>query len=78
MLELKAKSEGVKNQGVAIANARAKAEAEEIKFRAALKNAELRAKARKIEKEAALDSNVKRQTTLLEHEKKMNDLEIFR
>jgi len=76
LLEFQAKSEAVKNQGVAIANAKAKAEAEEIKARSALKNAELRAKAKKIEYEANLTRDVRKRTTLLTHETKLSDLEI--
>lgn len=76
LLELQAKSEAVKNQGVAIANAKAKAEADEIRGRSALKNAELKAKAKKIEYEADLSREIKRRNTLLDHEKKMSELEI--
>ena len=76
LLELQAKSEAVKNQGVAIANAKAKAEAEEIKARSGLRNAELRAKAKKIEYEANLNRDVRKRTTLLEHETKLSELEI--
>lgn len=76
LLELQAKSEAVKNQGVAIANAKAKAEADEIRGRSALKNAELKAKAKKIEYEANLSKEIKRRNTLLDHEKKMSELEI--
>lgn len=76
LLELQAKSEAVKNQGVAIANAKAKAEADEIRAKAGLKNAELRSKAKKIEYEANLNREIKKRNVLLEHEKLISELEI--
>lgn len=78
LLELQAKSEAVKNQGVAIANAKAKAEADEIRAKSALKNAELNSKARKIEYDAKLLRDIKKRNTLLEHETKLSELEIFK
>ena len=76
LLELQAKSEAVKNQGVAIANAKAKAEADEIRAKSALKNAELKAKAKNIEYEATLTKEIKKRNLLLEHETKISELEI--
>ena len=78
LLELQAKSEAVQNQGVAIAHAKAKAEADEIRAKSALRNAELQAKARDIEYEATLSREIKKRHVLLEHETKISMLEIER
>ena len=78
LLELQAKSSAVQNQGVAIAHAKAKAEADEIRAKSALRNAELQAKARDIEYEATLSREIKKRHVLLEHETKVSMLEIER
>lgn len=78
LLELQAKSEAIKNQGVAIADAKAKAEAEEIKAKSELKNAELKTQAKKLEYESNLAQDIKRKNAELEHQKQMEELEIWK
>lgn len=78
LLELKAQSEAVKTTGIAIAEARAKAEANEIYYQSVLKNAQLKTQAKKILKEAELSRKVKRDNILFEHELSVADTELER
>lgn len=76
LLELQAKSEAVKNQGVAIAEAKAKAEANEIYYQSKLRNVQLKTQAQKILSEAELLRKTSKSKSLFEHEKNLTNLDL--
>eukprot|EP01017_Pseudomicrothorax_dubius_P016763 TRINITY_DN1896_c0_g1_i6.p1 TRINITY_DN1896_c0_g1~~TRINITY_DN1896_c0_g1_i6.p1 ORF type:complete len:800 (+),score=283.28 TRINITY_DN1896_c0_g1_i6:30-2429(+) len=78
LLQLQAESKGVQNQGKAIAEAKARAEAEEITANSKVKMAELKASADKVEYETKLETTKKKQNGDIEYQKKIAELEISR
>ena len=76
LLELQSQSESVKIQGVAIAESKAKAEANEIYFQSKLRNIQLTTKAKQILSDANLSRDVRKRSLQLEHEKSMHTVEI--
>lgn len=76
LVELEANCKTVENQGKAIAEAKAKAQADAIKAEANLKCAELKARAKAIENEAQLEKISKKQDVVFQHEKSVTDIEI--
>ena len=78
LLELQAKSESVKIEGVAIAKAKADAEANEIYFKSRLNNIQLSTKAKKILNESNLNRDTRKKKIQFEHEEKMSIVEIDR
>ena len=78
LLRLQAESAAVESSGQATAEARARAEAAQIEGTAAVKQAELEAQSLKIASEARLAQMTAQQNAELEHQEKVNALEIAR
>jgi len=76
LLELQAASAAVESTGQATAEAKAKAQAEDIAGKAAVKQSELSAEAEDIKASAALEQKRASQTAALAHQKALDDLEI--
>lgn len=75
-LELQAESEGIQACGQAVAEAKARADAELIEAESEAKQAELRAQAYRIAAKAELDQLKSKQTAELDYLRKTNELEL--
>jgi major vault protein len=76
LLQLQAQSAAVESTGQATAEAKARAEAQQIEGEAAVLQARLHAEAVKIKSEADLEISTKEQEAEIEHQKSINELEI--
>lgn len=78
LLSLQAESSAVESTGQATAEAKARAESSTIEGEASVKQAQLRAEASKIRSEAELVQNKLRQEAQINHQKSLNDLELYK
>jgi len=78
LIQLQGESAAVESTGQASAEAKARAEAQNIEGQAAVKHAELSATATKIRSEAELETNKAKQLLEISHIKALNELEVTR
>jgi len=78
LLQLQADSAAVESTGQATAEAKARAESQNIEGEASVKQAQLQAEASKIKSESDLGQNKHRHEAEVNHKKSLNDLEIYK
>jgi len=78
LLQLQADSAAVESTGQATAEAKARAESQNIEGEASVKQAQLQAEASKIKSESDLSQNKHRHEAEVNHKKSLNDLEVYK